>query len=115
MLPDIFGTVSRLVDTSETPEARLSRVKRLESQEWQLKYLIWFIKIMDHRYGTIYQGETTDKLKFYATAYNCGYTNTAQVIRQNMRKSTFHTAIFSSDVRYNYGDIAWDYCTSHQR
>jgi hypothetical protein len=112
MLPGIFGTASGSVDTLDTPEARLSRVKRLESPEWQLQYLIWFIKIMDQRYGAIYQGETTDKLKFYATAYNCGYTNTAQVIRQNMQKNSFHTAIFSSDVCYNYGDIACAYYSS---
>ena len=111
-LPDVYRAALHSVDTSDTPGARLARVKRLESPEWQIQYLIWFIKLMDHRYSGIYKANITDKLKFYATAYNCGYTNPEQVILQNTKKRNFHTALFRCDERYNYGDIASTYYIS---
>ena len=100
------------IDLSDTPEARINRVKRLNSAEWQLKYLIWFIEIMDQQYGMTYKSNNIEKLRFYATAYNCGYTNPEPVILQHMQKNYFHTAVFSSDIRYCYCDIASAYYIS---
>jgi hypothetical protein len=102
----------QMIDLSDTPEARFNRVKRLNSPEWQLKYLILFIEIMDQRYNMTYKSNDIEKLRFYATAYNCGFTNPEQVILQHIKKSYFHTAVFSSDKTYCYSDIASAYYTS---
>lgn len=113
----IFGnsdTVIGRVDTNDTPNARMDRVKRLESEHWQVQYLVWFMKIMDHRYGVNYGKDIPEKLRFYATAYNCGYTRKAEMILKSMEKSTFHNAIFNSEVKYNYADIALDYYNSRR-
>jgi hypothetical protein len=97
------------VDTSDTPQARLARVQRLNSQAWQLQYLIGFIDLMDQRYGNNYKADNPEKLRFYATAYNCGYTKPESVIRKKMKENHFHTALISSDVCYNYANIALEY------
>jgi hypothetical protein len=96
-------------DTTDTPQARLARVKRLESAEWQVKYLVAFILIMDSRYGKEYPAEDERKLGFYATAYNCGYNHSAVIIKRNMARADFHTGLTRSGKCYNYADIAADY------
>jgi hypothetical protein len=97
------------LDTSDTPKARLERIQRLNSETWQIQYLIGFIDIMDHIYGNTFSADIAGKLKFFATAYNCGYTKPEPVIRKKMKEKHFHTALLRSDVCYNYGDIALDF------
>jgi hypothetical protein len=100
------------VDTADTQQARLERIQRLDSQEWQIQYLIGFIDIMDRRYGNAFKADSPEKLRFYATAYNCGYTKPEPAIRKKMKESHFHTALIKPDVCYNYGDIALEYYSS---
>jgi hypothetical protein len=108
-VPSNRTSMLHTVDTSDTPQARLARVQRLNSQAWQLQYLIGFIDIMDQRYGNNYKADNPEKIRFYATAYNCGYTKPELVIRKKMEENHFHTALISSDVCYNYGNIALEY------
>ena len=108
-LPANRRTLLNTVDTSDTPQARMARIQRLDSQAWQLQYLIWFIDIMDRHYGHAFEADHPEKLRFYATAYNCGYTKPEPAIRRKMQESHFHTALLRSDVCYNYGDIALEY------
>jgi len=110
-LPADRKTMLGEVDTSDTPQARLARIQRLDSQEWQLQYLIGFIDIMDQRYGNAFETDNQEKLRFYATAYNCGYAKTETAIRKKMKESHFHTALLRSDVCYNYSDIALEFYT----
>jgi hypothetical protein len=97
------------LDTSDTPGARLRRVQRLNDKAWQLRYLIAFIQIMDARYGRTLKPDMREKVRFYATAYNCGYSNPAEVILSRMDESYFHTSLFPGSERYNYADIALCY------
>lgn len=96
---------SDVIDTTDTPAARLARVKRLNSTVWQVQYLIWFVQAMDQRYGSGFGNDLCDKLRFYAAAYNCGYHKTEEAIREAMKRNTFHTALFSGHTFYNYCDI----------
>jgi len=109
--PDQFFALSG-IDTSDTPKCRLERVQRLESPEWQVQYLIAFIYLMDRRFGNDFKNDIRGKLMFYASAYNCGYQKSEGYIRQMMTRNFFHTALVSSDICYNYGNIAVDYYES---
>jgi len=111
-LPENRRIMLHSIDTSDTPQARLTRIQRLDSQIWQLQYLIWFIDIMDQRYGNLFMADEAEKLRFYATAYNCGYAKPESAIRRKMQESHFHTALFRSDGCYNYSDIALEYFNS---
>jgi|WetSurSiteA1Bulk_404760.scaffolds.fasta_scaffold05654_3 hypothetical protein len=112
MLQGGYRLPLRLIDFTDTPGARLNRAKRLSSPEWQLIYLMWYIEIMDSRYGLLFQPNDPEKLKFYAAAYNCGYSKPESFIRQKMKECHFHTAVFSAARLYNYAEIAGEYYLS---
>ncbi len=95
-----------IIDTADTPAARLARVKRLNSAIWQVQYLVWFVQIMDQRYGSDFNNDLCCKLRFYAAAYNVGYNKPEEAIRKAMKRNTFHTALFSGYNFFNYSDIA---------
>ena len=97
------------VDNSITPEARIARVNRLNSMNWQVQYLIGFMKIMDQKYEKIRWTSATEKLQFYATAYNCGFTKPEKEIRKKMIEKHFHTSSFRSNICYNYCAISNEY------
>lgn len=93
----------------ETPQTRLERVKRLSSPEWQVKYLAAFIKILDARFKYKNWSSAEEKLKFYATAYNAGYTNNEACIRELIPAKTFYTTLLPGETRYAYAEIACEY------
>lgn len=102
-------SVGRDFDLSNTPEARIERVNRLDRVDSQLNYLIVFIKVLDIKYRNMNWKALEDKLKFYATAYNSGYKLRYESIRQQSERKMFYTGIIKGDSIYNYADIAWFY------
>jgi hypothetical protein len=97
------------IDTTQTPKARLERVKRLETETWQLQYLIWFINLVQKRFEKISGNQETERLIFFSTAYNCGYFKTEEQIFAISRCKYFHTEIFVGKRFYNYADISLFY------
>lgn len=97
------------IDTLFTSSSRLTRIKRLESPRWQVQYLIWFIRLMDKKYPEGNWNSNSEKLVFYATAYNCGYTNTKTYINEMRKRQLFHTSLFDTGTKYNYADICLSY------
>jgi hypothetical protein len=96
-------------DLTDSEKARLDRVKRLDSPLGQVKYLIYFVKVMDSLYEPRTWSSQTEKLKFYATAYNCGYTLTEAIIEERINRKTFYTTISKSAPYYCYAEIARDF------
>jgi len=108
--PGFIGdTLVKNIDTAQTPYARLERIKRLDNEKWQVQYLVWFIKIMEVRFKNIVWKSEEEKLRFFATAYNCGYHYTKSYIEANMVKNYFHTALFNSAKKYNYASVSLYY------
>ena len=99
-------------DVNETEKARLERVKRLDSPIWQVRYLIYFIKIMDSKYASKFWTTTSEKLTFYATAYNCGYTLPEPKIREKLQSKLFYTSLLKGNICYSYSAIAVDFYQS---
>lgn len=88
-------------------EARKARIHRLTDRDWQVKYLLMFIKIMEKTAPPEYLKDLPDKLKYFATAYNCGYWKNPETILSEMTKKRFHTSLFETPDKYNYSDISW--------
>ena len=97
------------LDLNESEKARLERVKRLDSPLWQVRYLIYFVKIMDVKYGSTVWVSQAEKLQFYAAAYNCGYTLDVKKIKDRVYRKTFYTTIVKSPPCYCYAEIAKDF------
>lgn len=89
-------------------ESRLARVKRLDSPVWQVRYLISYVKVLDKLYETKKWNNTGEKIKFYATAYNCGYWNSEKYIQNLLKKNLFYTSVIPSN-RYCYADISQEF------
>ena len=89
-----------------TSQARGERVRRLDSPEWQLRYLVFFIRLMDKRFDHVEWKSDEDKVRFYATAFDVGYNRDERTIRRMMDPRTRYRKPRKSKVKYRYGDVA---------
>ncbi|RYZ99677.1 MAG: hypothetical protein EOP47_16125 [Sphingobacteriaceae bacterium] len=84
-------------------KSRLARVDRLENTEWQVKYLIAMLKCLKLKNSKLKLSEAY-KVKFTASAYNCGWNKSAAVIKSFISKKHYQTGIMDSD-RYAFADV----------
>lgn len=88
---------------------RQFRIKNLRTWEGQLNYLKAFWQIVHIRFKDKKFNSITEKVHFFATAYNRGFLNTEQEIILWQKKFFFpHGRLFKSP-QYNYGSIAQDF------
>ncbi len=90
---------------------RKTRLQRLKSIDWQLNYLHAFIAICNVKFSTINFKNTTEKLNFFATAYNCGYRKKTTEIIQKSTQSHFPYGIRYKGTQYSYCAISNYYLT----
>jgi hypothetical protein len=87
--------------------ARVARIDRLNTLEWQLTYLSLFCEILYKRFSNLSAATTEEQLRFYASAYNCGFHKSEQQIKDMAQKALFP---HFSQQKFNYSDIAvWFY------
>lgn len=91
---------------SNTSKARSERARRLESIEWQVRYLVMFNKIMDKRYAHIKWKNDEDKARFYATAFDVGFNRDERTIRRMMTPRKMNIRTKKVDSKYRTGDVA---------
>jgi hypothetical protein len=111
-LTSFSSETSILFDLSNTCDARTKRVNRLNDILWQVSYLQIFLKVMEEKYHLIQWKCEEDKLKFYATAYNTGYTSGEEKIKDRIGATKFYISLLKNDSCYSYSDIAWEYYQS---
>ena len=104
--PDL--KISVAFDTTSTKEARLKRVERLSTMEWQMIYLSLFYKISNLRFNELKFNFPTEKLRFLAAAYNSGFHNPIEKIVTKENEKHFHTEVMyrSKSRKYCYSDIS---------
>lgn len=113
-LVNLFGANSRecqRFNSVDSEKSRSERVRRLSAPLWQVRYLVYFVKIMEAKYASVVWESPIDKLRFYATAYNSGYTLSASKIRERISAKSFYTSVVKSKPCYSYSDIAEDFYT----
>ena len=101
-----FSAIDKLGETSDS-ESRLLRVKRLDSPLWQTRYLIMFIKVLDRMYVSKKWSSVEEKLKFFASAYNCGYWQSEKSIQRQLERELFYVSLLSNS-RYCYANISYE-------
>ena len=88
-------------------QARVERVDRLNTFEWQMKYLTLFCLLVNKRFGAVSFNNEEEKLRFYASAYNSGFQRTENDIKKMGEKSLFP---HFSKQKFKYTDISvWFY------
>lgn len=94
-------------DTIQSEASRTKRLKRIKSKEGMINYLCLFWKVISTKYPTWKNEE--EKIRFFATAYNCGYWKSTTDIESFQSKKFFHTGFSINSTKYKYADIAWYY------
>lgn len=92
--------------TSNTSKARSERARRLQSDRWQLRYLIMFTKIMDKRFAHLQWKSDEDKAWFYATAFDVGFNRDERTIKRMMSPRKTNIKNKKVDSQYRTGDVA---------
>lgn len=94
------------LDLSDSFEGRQTRVKRLQDQEWQVKYLIAFLKCLNSREGSLATMAPSKRVRWTAAAYNCGWNLPADKIQSFVNEKYYHLNHWDAAVKYAYADIA---------
>lgn len=92
-----------------TEDKRATLIKDLEDPEKEFFYVLAIIKILDLKYVARRWDGAESKLIFYATAYNCGFTNTEEFIRKQVKVKSFYAGLTKPAVLFAYADIAVAY------
>ncbi|MCO4293934.1 hypothetical protein NF867_13800 [Solitalea sp. MAHUQ-68] len=102
-------------NSQEEESRRRFIVANLESQQKQVLYLAAFYQLCEQRFKSIKWKSAEDKLRFYATAYNCGYRKSIAYITQKRNEDYFVTSISGLGKKYNYADISAYYFKSQSQ
>ena len=92
-----------IIKENDIKQARILRLKRMEQLEWQLTYLKLFVKIVAIQFSKKTFINENEKLKFYASAYNCGFLKSETIIEKTSEKKHFP---FFSIYKFKYKEIA---------
>ena len=93
----------------ETKNARTIRVNDLTFTLSETRYLALFFKICLAKFGEWKQAPQPDRIRFLATAYNCGYDRPESYIRHQMSKKHFPISKgwMGSVCNYASVSLAW--------
>lgn len=97
-----FYGLSKKYETINDREQRLIRITNLEDQ---LKYLIVFYKLCENKFKNHKFQNESEKLKFYATAYNSGYYKSEATLRKSQQSKLFYIGKLKTSDTYNYANI----------
>ena len=87
-------------------EKRMAILKELEDPEAEFIYVLGMIRLLDKKYGKKPWTGVEEKVRFYAAAYNAGFSNSESWIRQQMTAATFHTGMIKPSVCYSYAGVS---------
>lgn len=88
---------------------RTLRLERLKDINWQIIYLCCFYKVADKRFGHLSFHSLADKVHFYATAYNLGFTSNIDEITKWQTINSFPSGKRNDEKNYPYGYISKEY------
>ncbi len=96
-------------DLPSAREKRKAIVAELEDPAGEFSMVVAMVKILEKKYNRVGWKNQDEKLRFFSTAYNSGFTLPEKNIREMMKSKHFHTRLGRSSVTYSYSDIssAW--------
>jgi hypothetical protein len=100
-------------DTASCAAARKERVKRLNSTEGQVRYLCMFLKLMTRNLQQFTALCKEEEVSLISDAYNYGFRADIKTLKEISQKRFFYTGIIASETKFNYTDIALEYCIKY--
>lgn len=89
-------------------EIRKERIRRLKDLSWQLKYLAGFCKVIEKKFKGNWTNKTS-KIRFFASAYNRGFENSAIEIKRWSKIKAFPHGLNRGNNQFSYSSIAWNF------
>lgn len=100
----IRNQLRNVVSDDDPKEFRKAIIGDLGDVRREFIYLIAFIKICEYTYPEKWNDDF-QKLRFFATAYNCGPGKSADFIKNMLDKKFFSTKLITEEA-YSYSDIS---------
>lgn len=91
---------------------RGQRIERMKSVDWQIKYVACFYDLCGEKFKSETFKTDADKVKFYSTAYNSGYNQTAESVKKKFKNKYFPYGPGKEVEQYPYCDVAVYYFNS---
>lgn len=95
-----------LTDYPDEKSFRSAVVNELEDPPSAFNYVLAFFRICEAEFGHRHWTDINEKIRFYATAYNSGFTNPESYIEEMMAKKFYYTSVLKKPPFYSYADIS---------
>jgi hypothetical protein len=95
-----------LIELKDPKEQRRERVKRLDNEKWQFKYLRLFLILVNNRTKNIDFLNEEEQLKYFSTSYNAGFSKSKQDLLKEMEKERFPNYF---EKKFNYSTVSLEF------
>jgi hypothetical protein len=85
---------------------RAQRITRMKSVDWQIKYVACFYDLCSDKFKAEKFATDEEKLKFFSTAYNSGFNQTAESIKKKFKNKYFPYGAGKDVDQHPYCDVA---------
>ncbi|MBC7864597.1 MAG: hypothetical protein IAF38_16605 [Bacteroidia bacterium] len=109
-----FNFIADYGNETDDKKIRTSRLDRLESRQWQLKYMCCFYAVVELKFNSKSWISEEEKTEFFALSYNRGFWNEEKEIARWKHIYTFPTGQKDSINNFSYGEVALEFL-NHQK
>lgn len=85
---------------------RAQRIERMKNIDWQIKYVSCFYEICNEKFKAETFETDEDKVKFYSTAYNSGFNQSAESVKKKFKNKYFPYGPGKDIEQYPYCDVS---------
>jgi hypothetical protein len=114
--PSVFRQFTEILSypaTLSAPEIRKMRVVRLQSFETQISYAQVFLLICNAKYKNETFANNTEKIKFYAAAYNFGFDKDVKDIKEWTTRKAFPYGVKFKGKQMAYSDVSANFYSKY--
>ena len=87
-------------------QKRKERINRLKEEQWQVIYGVLFVKVVERKFSNLRFPSDSEKVAFYAAAYNLGFNKSVIQIKSHINKKSFPVIDFPNKTHYSYAHLA---------
>lgn len=102
-----------LIQKKNEREERKERIKRLGNFQWQLRYLKVFWFASEYKFQNMEFKNQQDKIRFYATAYNYGFTRPDNEITKYQLAKKFSPGENANAPKFAFADFSIDFIQNY--
>ncbi|MDQ1164853.1 hypothetical protein [Flavobacterium sp. SORGH_AS_0622] len=102
-----------LIKKKTEKEIRKERIDRLESFQWQIRYLKVFWHVAELKFKNLNFKNKQEKIRFFATAYNYGFTKPENEIENYQAIKAFPYGERINTIKFKFADFSLDFINTY--